>query len=238
MGYINEHWNFFQQILNLLEHHLGSNSEIVLHDMSLPYEHSIADIRNGHITGRKKGGCTTNLGLELMSGTVEKGDHYNYITYTKSSKTLRSSSMHILDENGNYVGAICINTDITETIKMEEFFKTYNSTQNLVNFGHPAGKEDGLATANEFFSNDIQDLLEQMLIRAVNLTGKKVDEMKKADKLKVLEFLEKRGAFLISKSGNRVCDYLHISKFTLYKYLEIVRGPAKNTKSDTTQNKK
>ena len=119
MGYMQDHKAIYQQILSLLEHHLGPNSEIVLHDLTPPYDSTIIDIRNGHITGRKIGDCMTNLGLEVMRGTTQNGDHYNYITYTKPSNTLRSSTMHIRDENGNVVGAICINTDITDTIRME-----------------------------------------------------------------------------------------------------------------------
>ena len=59
-----------------------------------------------------------------------------------------------------------------------------------------------------------------------NVLGRRnpVEKLTKADKLKFLDYLDKKGAFLISKSGDRVCDHLHISKFTLYKYLEIVRG--------------
>lgn len=131
MGYMQDHKAIYQQILSLLEHHLGPNSEIVLHDLTPPYDSTIIDIRNGHITGRKIGDCMTNLGLEVMRGTTQNGDHYNYITYTKPSNTLRSSTMHIRDENGNVVGAICINTDITDTIRMEEYLKSYNGLDGI-----------------------------------------------------------------------------------------------------------
>lgn len=214
MGYIEEHKEFYQQVLNLLEHHFGPTSEIVLHDLKSPYDRTIIDIRNGHVTGRKVGDCITSLGMEVMQGTVENGDYYNYITYAKPSNTLRSSTMHIRDESGNVVGAICINTDITETIKMEEFLKRFNNC---------SVQQKAFFVPNEVFPDNIQDLLEHLISEATAVTGKEVEEMSKADKLKFLTCLEKKGAFLISKSGERVCEYLHISKFTLYKYLEIVR---------------
>ncbi|MCI8512218.1 MAG: transcriptional regulator [Lachnospiraceae bacterium] len=31
------------------------------------------------------------------------------------------------------------------------------------------------------------------------------------------------GAFLVTKSGNRICALLDISKYTLYSYLDIIR---------------
>ena len=144
-SYIEDRKEFYQRILNLLEHHLSSNTEIVLHDLKSPFDRTIIDIRNGHITGRKVGDCITNLGLEVVQGTKENGDYYNYITYVKPSNTLRSLTMHIQDENGEVVGAICINTDITETIKLEEFLKSYNNC---------TGKQES-SVANEVYPDNI-----------------------------------------------------------------------------------
>ena len=44
--------------------------------------------------------------------------------------------------------------------------------------------------------------------------------MTKEDKIKVVHYLNEAGAFLITRSGDRVASVLGISKFTLYKYME------------------
>ena len=223
MSYIEDHKEFYQKLLNLLEHHLDGNTEIVLHDLKSPYDRTIVDIRNCHVTGRKVGDCITNLGLEVMRGTKENGDYYNYITYVKPSNTLRSSTMHIQDENGKIVGAICLNTDITETIKMEEFLKSYNNYTD----------KQGATVSSEMYPDNIQDILEHLLSEASAICGKAVNKMTKDDRLKFLAHLDKKGAFLISKSGDRVCEYLNISKFTLYRYLEVIREEAEKASDDT-----
>ncbi|MGO2344297.1 MAG: helix-turn-helix domain-containing protein [Providencia sp.] len=33
-----------------------------------------------------------------------------------------------------------------------------------------------------------------------------------------------RGAFLIKKSGEKICEFLNISKYTLYTYLAELKG--------------
>ena len=48
METIYDNWEMFQQYINLLEHHLGTKSEIVLHDLKKDYGNTIADIRNGY----------------------------------------------------------------------------------------------------------------------------------------------------------------------------------------------
>jgi len=47
--------------------------------------------------------------------------------------------------------------------------------------------------------------------------------MDKEDKCKLLKYLDDKGAFVISKAGEKVADFLGISKFTFYSYLEQVR---------------
>ena len=48
--------------------------------------------------------------------------------------------------------------------------------------------------------------------------------MSKEDKVKAIRFLNDTGAFLITKSGGKVCKYFGISKYTLYSYIEEAKG--------------
>ena len=82
MKSIDEQKELFTKILDMLEQHFGQSCEIVLHDLTREYDHTIVDIRNGHITGRKVGDCGSNLGLEVLRGTVVNGDRFNYISHT------------------------------------------------------------------------------------------------------------------------------------------------------------
>ena len=43
----------------------------------------------------------------------------------------------------------------------------------------------------------------------------------KEDKVKAIQFLSQNGAFLITKSGDKVAKYFGISKYTLYSYIDM-----------------
>lgn len=202
------------KILTLIELQFGSKCEVVLHDLTKPYDHTIVDIRNGYITGRKVGDCGSNLGLEVMRGTVKNGDRYNYITHTRDGKILRSSSIYFYDENGTATAALCLNLDITETIKFEEFLSNYNQYQF-------AGSD---TSTHEVFASNVSELLEHLLSNAEVLVGKPFAQMDRNEKIKAVEYLDAKGALLISKSSEKICEALNISKFTLYNYLDILRG--------------
>jgi predicted transcriptional regulator YheO len=189
----------------------GDKCEVVLHDLTKEYESSIVAIENGHLTGRKIGDPGSNLGLEVLRGTVTDGDRYNYITQTKDGKILRSSSIYIKDKEGKTIGAVCINFDISDFLIAENTIKSITM--------HSLDQE-----VTEVFVNDVNDLLDFLLQECQKEIGKPVSHMTKEEKMKAIQFLDNRGAFLIKKSGDKVCQFFDISKFTLYNNLDEIRS--------------
>lgn len=203
-----------KQVMDGLEQQLGPNFELILHDLRRPFDSTIVDIRNGYITGRKIGDCGTNHGLSVMRKAEENGDEYNYITHMPDGRVFRSSSMYIRNEEGKAVIAFCINQDITETLALEKKLHDYNQI----------GTEE--PQQKEFFAHNVHELLDFYIDQAQYYVGKKSDEMNRAEKMKMIEYLDNKGAFLITRSSNRVCEALGISKFTLYNYLEQIHSGA------------
>ena len=101
--------------------------------------------------------------------------------------------------------------------------------------GHVSGRRvgDGLRgfTATdlpqeepEHISRNVADLLDELIEQSVKLVGKPVALMNKEDKVKAIQFLNDTGAFLITKSGYKVCKYFGISKYTLYSYIDEAKS--------------
>lgn len=232
MNTIYDEWPMWQQLLSMLENQFGNRCEIILHDLTKEYDHTIVDIRNGHITNRKIGDCGSNLGLEVLRGTVQDGNRYNYVVNTRDGKILRSSTLFIRNTNDEVIGCICINTDITETVRFEEYLKQYNKYNPMESeiYGQPnilETQEKNSAplppdNTNEIFANDVSQVLEFLINEADRLIGKPVSQMKREDKIEFVRFLDQKGAFLITKASEKVYEHLNISRFTLYNYLDIV----------------
>lgn len=75
----------------------------------------------------------------------------------------------------------------------------------------------------EVFASDVNSLLKHLISEAQKQIGKPVSEMNKEEKINFIQYLDEKGAFLITKSGEHICELLGISKFTFYNYLEISR---------------
>ena len=96
---MNSYIKKFISIADFLGEVLGSNTEIILHDL-INYDHSIVHIINGHISNRKIGDSITDLVLEFMI-TESKGNKQficNYNSKATGDNLLYSSTYFIRDE--------------------------------------------------------------------------------------------------------------------------------------------
>ncbi len=218
MKTIEEVLPLLQRVMKLISNTFGADCEVVLHDWSKGYDQSIIAIENGSVTNRKVGDCGSNLGLEVMRGTIKDGDRFNYVTKTSMNKTLKSSSIYIINDEGKTLGALCINVDITNYLGFKNSLSSFLGEEVITQ-----AAAENLENI-EFHANDVGQLTDYLISTGLQLIDKPVDKMTKEDKLKIVRFLDEKGTFLITKSGDKVCGALKISKFTLYNYLDIVRA--------------
>ncbi len=201
----------YSRIIKGIAMQMGKNCEVVLHDYSHPYDSTIIAIENNHITGRKIGDCGTNLGLQILSGTTNDENQYNYITQLKNGRILRSSSIYLRNEDGSIIGAICINFDITDLLSAKNVLENLSISSN--------SSDLSAARPQEFIASNINDMLDAMIEKSVEFVGVPVLQMTREDKVKAIHYLDTHGALLIKKSVDRIARYFGISKFTLYNYL-------------------
>ena len=187
----------------------GDNSEVVVHDLKGgDAEHTIVAIENGHVSGRKVGDGASQVVLEQMKTVdAQPEDHLGYLTRTPDGQILKSSTLYIRNSRGRVSAILAINYDISSLAMVER------AVHDLISTAEPQPAEP------EKIIN-VNDLLEDLIAQSVALVGKPVAMMNKEDKVQAIRFLNDSGAFLITKSGARVCSYFGISKYTLYSYLD------------------
>ncbi|QYR20766.1 helix-turn-helix transcriptional regulator [Paenibacillus sp. sptzw28] len=206
MESVSQELHFLDDLAKGIAAQFGDNCEVVVHDLTRPYDSTIVAIENGHVTGRKVGDPGTNLGLEILRGTTEGDNRHNFVTHTKDGRLLRSTSLYMRNPAGQIIGAICINFDITDLTAAESALHSLTAS--------------GLQPVRESFVSNVNDLLDTLIQEANEVIGKPPALMSKDDKIKIIQLLDEKGAFLIKKAGEKICAYLGISKYTLYSYLE------------------
>ncbi|MDF2672587.1 MAG: transcriptional regulator [Clostridiales bacterium] len=201
-----------QKIAKGIAAQFGINCEVVLHKVSEEStDHSIVAIENGHVTGRRVGDGPSHVVLEqLKKGGLGQENHLCYLTKTSDGRILKSSTMYIRDNKGKVSAIMGINYDISAFTMAEAALK------DLIAYG----SEDSQSEPERIAIN-VSDLLEDLIDQSVKLIGKPAVMMNKEEKIKAIQFLNQRGAMLITKSGDKIAKYFRISKYTLYSYLDL-----------------
>ncbi len=208
------------QLAHGLAVQFGDSCEIVIHDLKAEQlEHSVVHIENGHVTGRKLGDGPSHVVFDTLSKDPAKiKDRLSYLTKTEDGRILKSSTMFVRGDNGKVEYIFSLNYDITALLSIESAVHSLVTTQKEAQVRENGRMEDN--SQPQPILHNVTDLLDSLIEQALNLVGKPVAAMNKDDKIKVVQFLNNAGAFLITKSGDRVASLLEISKFTLYNYMD------------------
>ena len=205
--------DFLKQLAHGLAIQFGSSCEIAIHDLKTKdLEKSIVYIENGHVSNRQTGDGPSGIVLEtLQSDPSTIHDKLSYLTKTEDGRILKSSTFYIRDDDGSISYIFSLNYDITA------FTAASTAIQSLI-----ATKDnlpDLTGDSPRQITHNVNELLDLLIEQAVPKVGKPVAMMNKDDKVAVVQYLDHAGAFLITKSGDKVSSYLGISKFTLYSYM-------------------
>ena len=205
--------DFLKQLAHGLAIQFGSSCEIAIHDLKTKdLEKSIVYIENGHVSNRQTGDGPSGIVLEtLQSDPSTIHDKLSYLTKTEDGRILKSSTFYIRDDDGSISYIFSLNYDITA------FTAASTAIQSLI-----ATKDnlpDLTGDSPRQITHNVNELLDLLIKQAVAKVGKPVALMNKDDKVAVVQYLDHAGAFLITKSGDKVSSYLGISKFTLYSYM-------------------
>lgn len=219
---MNHNLELLKQIAHGVTAQFGNSCEAVIHDLTRhDLESSIVYIENGHVSNRKLGDGPSEIVLETLNRNPDcLSDRLSYLTRTDDGRILKSSTMYIRGEDNKINFIFSLNYDITGLITMDHALKDLISTQS------DTGRQPRKITHN------VNDLLDTLIEQSVALAGKPVALMTKDDKVAAIQYLNDAGAFLITKSGDKVSSYFGISKFTLYSYMDSGKDNSKETGTD------
>lgn len=121
--------------------------------------------------------------------------------------------MYIRDDDDSIAYIFSLNYDITSLLTIESAIHSLISTENKK-------EQETENNQPQKITHNVNELLDTLIEQALALVGKPVALMNKDDKVAVVHYLNNAGAFLITKSGDKVASLLGISKFTLYSYMD------------------
>lgn len=198
----------------------GQNCEVVIHDLrGRSLENTVVFIENGHVSGRQIGDGPSHVVLEAKGKPAsEMEDRYGYLTRTKDGRILKSTTVYMGNPDTDHIDyVLSINYDITSLMTIDSAVRSIISTD----------EDEGKRKQPERITQNVNDLLDDLIEQSVDLIGKPVALMSKDEKVTAIKFLNDAGAFLVTKSGDKVSKFFGISKYTLYSYIDVNNNKSK-----------
>lgn len=219
MGKYAEELKRYIPIADAMAQTFGRNCEVVLHDLSSP-QSSVIYTANNHVTGRAIGQSFNHLITQvLLSQKLQNDVVANYRTETEDGRTIKSTTALIRNAEGEAIGAFCINIDIQPLVSTREFIEDFIRMDE-----EPIEREEVEVVQN------VWEIVEQMINQMI--FERDMEKVDKNEKMQIVQFMDKKGVFLIKGALEKVAAELKISKVTLYSYLDELR---RNQKQDQEQ---
>lgn len=198
-----EAFEFLDRLARGLAEMFGSSCETLVHDMSLP-SHPILAIYNAHVSGRAVGSTLDILGTaRMLDETASVTDFVNLHAATPAGQQIKSSTFHLIGEDYNL--ALGVNFDYTSLVYANRVLVDLMSAE---------------ADLRAALFQDEEAGMRAMFDECLAAVGKPVESLGKAGRLKVVALLEQKGAFSYRRSVPYAARRLHVSRYTIYKYLD------------------
>lgn len=197
-------------IANLIAKTFGKDCEVVIHDLTVP-QNSVIYAVNNHVTGRTVGQPFDHLVKEVLLSREFHDDYVaGYKTYTEDGEEIKSSTALIRGTDDKVVGALCINYSIKNMIHLQAFLQDFIGTDQ---------EETKEATIEPV--ENVVEIADDLIDRIIS--NHHQQQLKRKDKIKLIQFMDEKGIFLIKGSVDKVADKLGISKVTVYSYLDEIK---------------
>lgn len=176
--------------------------EVVVHDLKNP-EHSILSIHN-NLSGRQVGEPTTELGLARIESADFPSIVANYTNQFSDGRPVKSTSIGIKNDSGEYVAALCLNIDMTLFRGMQSMLSQF------IEVGNSPIKEHIEPNGSEAIRYRIDQYAATLAATPRTL---KAEERKN-----LIEVLRNEGLLDVKKSMETVAQHLGVSRASVYLY--------------------
>ncbi|WP_394830261.1 PAS domain-containing protein [Pendulispora rubella] len=192
--------DMLQNIAEGLGETLSPFCEVVVHDLRNP-KNAIHGIYN-NLSGRHIGDPATELGLARIRDPEFPPRLSNYANTFPDGRKVKSTSIGIKDENGEYVAALCLNVDLT----LFQSFQGAISQFTRIEDGRV--HEDLERTPAERIHARIDEFAASRATTARSLNA--------ADRKQLVQELKKEGLLEIRRGANIAATHMGVSRATVY----------------------
>lgn len=176
--------------------------EVVVHDLSNP-KNAIYAIENS-LSGREVGQSVTELGLARIRDPEFPAVIANYANTFPDGRKVKSTSIGIKDESGEYVAALCLNVDLTLFQSFQGAISQFTRIDDKQVHEH--------IEAGGNYTDRIHARIDEFA--AARATTSR--SLKPADRKQLVQDLKKAGLLEVRRGAEIAAAHMGVSRATVY----------------------
>jgi len=207
----NDFLSQFIPLVDFMAEIMGPNSEIVLHDTG-NLEKSLLSIRNSSSPERELGAGMSEFARKILNEGRRTGKRFitNYLGKSyNAGKFIKASTYFIRDDEGEIVGMLGINTDLSA---LSEAHRLLGQMLYVGEIDEEADSPGDRMSIRETVFGVIEQVIGSFGTDPVRMTTE--------EKKEVVDALDDRGVFLLKGVVSEVASRLDVSEQTIYRYLK------------------
>ena len=182
----------------------GRSCETLIQDLTGP-GHPILAIFNGHVTGRHIGSTEDIFGNQ-QDEIDPKLLQQNWVNMMVVRGTQKIKSSTMIVHGDGYCLGLGINRDVTQSSAYAEYLAEQLQIDNYLDSAFDSAKQVRL---EEIFDSCLREI------------GVPPEQMKKADRVMLIQLLQRQHAFDYQKAVPFISEKLGVSRYTIYNYLKL-----------------
>jgi len=191
------------KVVNALGQTLAPLVEVVLNDLTQP-DNAIIAIEN-NLSGRKIGDPVTELGLARISNPDYPEVLLNYSNSLPDGRPVKSTSIGLKNDQGEYIAAICLNVDVS----------MLTSTAGILNQFVQTSQSNVQESLSSPSLAAIETKIKKFAI-GYNTTPHALSPVQRRELVKLLS---EEGLMDLRHAHAMVADILGVARSTIYTYL-------------------
>jgi len=220
----------WKPLVSFLGKALGKNYEVFLYDLTQK-EHPIVAIENGALSGRKVGSLMKNVIIKMLDTEREGEESDELIRHnaiSRDGKQFKSSTLLIRNDQGQPIGALCINFNVDPLIGLVDYLNSISESFSEIK---PIDRES-VIFAGEVFSETRAASLDKIYnhtLEQLEADGH-LDRAIPRHRQRIVDQFCRDGGFRQKGAASFLSRKLDISEPTVYRYLAKSKEKLKKEK--------
>ncbi len=132
---------------------------------------------------------------------------------TRDGRQIKSSTSLIRNENGEVIGAFCINIEVDALIRMRKFLDSFFADNDLQEMERKTVEPEGF--------DNVMEIIDDLIVKTIG--ARNVSVQTRRENVELVRFMYDKGIFLAKGSVDKVAEKFGISPVTVYSYLDEVK---------------